>query len=166
MGVIVVVCTAFGLTASEAKTEMTFAYEVYAGVHRHIRRRGRGPGVQLNERVHILRGERQPQCHLSIEVNRRIRNAWCSLEPQVHPRAVGPTERSPRDQSGCSEPRYSRQCCTAASRGAHARVTTTRCAESTTTSSLAASVGEGTIAPTTRFPIWTRLSRREVRASR
>ena len=27
-------------------------------------------------------------------------------------------------------------------------------------------VGESTIAPTTRFPIWTRLSRREVRASR
>ena len=31
---------------------------------------------------------------------------------------------------------------------------------------LSSSVGESTVAPTTRFPIWTRLSRREVRASR
>ena len=69
--------------------------------------------------------------------------------------------------SGCSEPRYSRQCLPAASRGTHEqRATTTRCAEPITVSWLAASVGERTIAPTTPFPIWTRLSRREVKASR
>ena len=39
-------------------------------------------------------------------------------------------------------------------------------AEPTPGSWLAASVGESTIAPTTRFPIWIRVSRREVRASR
>ena len=64
------------------------------------------------------------------------------------------------------KPRYSRQCCTAASRGVCARATTTHCAEPTTASRLAVSVGERTIALTPRFPIWTRLSRREVRASR
>ena len=42
-------------------------------------------------------------------------------------------------------PRYSRQCCTAESRGARARATTRRCAEPATGSRLAASVGESTI---------------------
>ena len=76
----VVVCAAFGLSISEAKTETTFTYEGYTGVHRHIRRRDSGPGVQPNERVRIPRGERQPQCYLSIEVNPRIRNAWGSFQ--------------------------------------------------------------------------------------
>ena len=46
--VIVVVCAAFGLTVSEAKTEImnVFTREGDAGVHRHIQRRGSGPGVQ------------------------------------------------------------------------------------------------------------------------
>ena len=59
--------------------------------------------------------------------------------------------------SNCTtEPRYSKKCCcTVASRGARARATTTRCAEPTKGSWLAASIGESTIAPTTRFPIWT-----------
>ena len=43
-------------------------------------------------------------------------------------------------KSGCSQPRYTRQWCTAASREARARATTTRCAEPTTASRLAASV--------------------------
>ena len=52
MGVIVVVCAAFGLTVCKAKTEiMCFANEGDAGVHLDIQRRGSGPGVQPNERV-------------------------------------------------------------------------------------------------------------------
>ena len=62
MGVIVVVCAAFGLAVSEAKTEIVFTREGDAGVHRHIPRRGSGPGVQPDKRVCIPRGERQPQC--------------------------------------------------------------------------------------------------------
>ena len=50
MGVIVVVCAAFSLTVSEAKTEiMVFTREGDAGVHRHIQCRGSGPGVQPDE---------------------------------------------------------------------------------------------------------------------
>ena len=64
------------------------------------------------------------------------------------------------------EPRGTRDnCCTAASRGARAHATTTRCAEPTTAFRLAASVGESTTALTIRFRIWTGLSRRDVRAS-
>ena len=51
------------------------------------------------------------------------------------------------------------------SHGARACATRTRCAEPTIASRLAVSVGERTIAPTTQFHIWTRLLRREVRAS-
>ena len=47
MGLIVVVCAAFGLTVLEAKTEiMCIRAKGDAGVHRHIQRRGSGPGVQ------------------------------------------------------------------------------------------------------------------------
>ena len=58
----VVVCAAFGLTVSEAKTETMCLREGGARVHRHFHRRGSGPGVQPDERVCIPRGERQPQC--------------------------------------------------------------------------------------------------------
>ena len=60
MGVIVVASTAFGLTVSEAKTEVMCTREGNAGVHRHIQRRGSWPGVQLDERVCIPRGKHQP----------------------------------------------------------------------------------------------------------
>ena len=62
VGVTIVVCAAFGLTVSEAKTEITFTHEGEAGIHRRIQRRGSKPGVQPIEGVHIPRGERQPQC--------------------------------------------------------------------------------------------------------
>ena len=61
MFVIVTVCAAFGLTVSEAKTEiMCFAHEGDAGCHRHIQRRGSWPGIQTNARVRIPRRECQP----------------------------------------------------------------------------------------------------------
>ena len=56
-----------------------FTREGDAGVHRHIQRKGSGPGIQPDERVCIPRGKRQPYADLSIEVNRRIRNKWCSF---------------------------------------------------------------------------------------
>ena len=80
MGVIVVVCAAFGLTVSEAKTEImclrakgmpestaTFSVEAASQVYN-----------KTNEFVY-LGGNVNHNADLSIEVDRRIRNAWCSF---------------------------------------------------------------------------------------
>ena len=56
-----------------------FIREGDAGAHRHIQRRGSGPGVQPDERVCILGGNVNQNADLSIEVDRRVRNAWCSF---------------------------------------------------------------------------------------
>ena len=77
MGVIVVVCAAFGLTVSEAKTEImclrakempestaTFSVEVAGQVYN-----------QTNEFVY-LGGNVNHNADLSIEVDRRVRTAW------------------------------------------------------------------------------------------
>ena len=93
MGVIVVVCVAFGLTVSEAKTEITclrpkgmtestaiFSVEAAGQVYN-----------QTNEFVY-LGGNVNHNADMSIEVDRRIRNAWYSfrkytLELYDRPRA-------------------------------------------------------------------------------
>ena len=49
------------------------------GVHRHIQHTGSWPGAQPNERVFIPRGNVNHNTDPSVEVNRRIRNAWCSF---------------------------------------------------------------------------------------
>ena len=80
MGVIVVVCVAFCLTVLEAKTEITclrakgmpepttiFSVEAAGQVY-----------SQANEFVY-LRGNVNHNADLSIEIDRYIRNAWCSL---------------------------------------------------------------------------------------
>ena len=80
MGVIVVKFVAFGLTLSEAKTEImclrakgmpestaTFSVEAAGQVY-----------SQTNESVY-LRGNVNQNADLSIEVDRRVRNAWCSF---------------------------------------------------------------------------------------
>ena len=80
MGVIVVVCAAFGLTVSEVKTEImclrakgmpestaTFSVEAAGQVYN-----------QTNDFVY-LGGNVNHNADLSIEVDRRIRNAWCSF---------------------------------------------------------------------------------------
>ena len=80
MGVILVVCAAFGLTVSEAKTEIlslrakgmpestaTFSVEAAGQVYN-----------QTNEFVN-LGGNVNPNADLSVEVDRRIRNAWSSF---------------------------------------------------------------------------------------
>ena len=125
------------------------------------------PYNQTNEFVY-LGGNVNHNADLSIEVNRLIiHNAWCTfrkytLELYDQPRA--PLELKIRMTRRAEV--LSRQCYTAASRGACARATTTPCAEPTIASLLAASVGERTIVPTTRFLVWAGLSRREVRALR
>ena len=79
-GVIVVVCAAFGLTVSEAKTEImclrakempesTVIFSVEAAGQMYN---------QTNDFVY-LRGNVNHNADLSIEVDRRIRNAWCSF---------------------------------------------------------------------------------------
>ena len=80
MGVIVVVCAAFGLTVSEAKTEImclrakgmpestaTFSVEAADQVYN-----------QTNEFVYFG-GNVSHNADLSIEVDRRVRNAWFSF---------------------------------------------------------------------------------------
>ena len=80
MEVIVVVCATFGLTVSEANTEImclrakgmpesttTFSVEAAGQVYN-----------QMNEFVY-LGGNVNQNDDLSIEVDRRVRNAWCSF---------------------------------------------------------------------------------------
>ena len=80
MVVIVTVCAAFGLSVSEAKTEImclrtrgmpdataTFSVEAADQVYK-----------QTHEFVY-LGGNINHNGDLSIEVDRRIRNAWCSV---------------------------------------------------------------------------------------
>ena len=84
MAVIVVVCAAFGLTVSEAKTEImclrtkgmpesaaTFSLEAAGQVYN-----------QTNAFVY-LGGNVNHNADLSIEANRCIRNAWCIFRKPV-----------------------------------------------------------------------------------
>ena len=96
MGVIVAVCAAFGLTVSEAKTEImclraegmpesstTFSVEAAGQVYN-----------QTNEFVY-LGGNANHNTDLSIEVDRRIRNAWCSFRKytlELYDRPSAPLE--------------------------------------------------------------------------
>ena len=96
MKVIVVVCAAFGLTVSEAKTETmclrtkgvpestaTFSVESAGQVYN-----------QTNESVYIG-GNFNHNADLSIEVDRRIRNAWCSFRKytlELYDRSSTPLE--------------------------------------------------------------------------
>ena len=135
LGVIVVVWAGFGLTASEAKSEVvclrtkgmpastaTFSVEAAGQVYNH-----------MNEFVY-LGGNVNHNDDLSIEVNRRIRNAWCSLRKYILELYTTNRALPSSSKSGCPEQRYSRQCCTATSCGARARATTTHCAKPTTSS--------------------------------
>ena len=96
MGVIVVVCAAFGLTVSEAKTEIiclrakgmpestaTFSVEAAGQVYN-----------QTNEFAY-LEGNINHDADLSTEVDRRIRNAWCSFQKytlELYDRPSAPLE--------------------------------------------------------------------------
>ena len=96
MRVIVVVCAAFGLTVSEAKTEImclrakgipqstaTFSVEAAGQAHN-----------QTNEFVY-LGGNVNQNADLSIEVDRRVRNAWRSFRKytlELYDRPSAPLE--------------------------------------------------------------------------
>ena len=96
MGVIVVICAAFGLTVSEAKTEImclrakgmpestaTFSVEAAGQVYN-----------QTNKFVY-LGGDVNQNADLSIEVDRRTRNAWCSFRKytlELYDRPSAPLE--------------------------------------------------------------------------
>ena len=140
MGVIFVVCATSGLTVSEAKTEIKmFTHERDAGGHRHIQRRGSRSGVQPNEQICISRGERQTQ-YRPVNRGRPAHTQRMVQLPEVHPRTVRPTERPPRAQNPDAK-----------SRGTRDNAVRLRHVEPIIPSWLAASVGERTIASTTRF---------------
>ena len=167
IGVIVVVCAAFGLTVSEAKTEIMC-----------LRAKGMPESTATFSVEAAIQGCTTRRASLYTSGKTSTKMPTCPSRSTgayaTHGAASGSTPSNcttdralpSSSKSGCQEPRYSRQCCTSALRGARARATTTRCAEPTTGSWLAVSVGESTIAPTTRFPVWTRLSSREVLESR
>ena len=127
IGAIVVVCAVFSLTVSEANTETmclrakgmpestaTFSVKAAGQVHN-----------QTNEFVYLGRNVNH---NADLSIAQRLVQL-----PEVHPRTVRPTERSPRAQNpDTKEPRYSRQRCTAASRGARALTTTTHRAKAPT----------------------------------
>ena len=116
IGVIVVVCAVFGLTVSEAKTE-----------------------------IMCLRAKGMPESTATFSVEGTSTTMPTCLSKSTGPYATHgaasgstpsncTTDRAllSSSKSGCQEPRYSKQCFTAASRRARARTTTTRCAEPTT----------------------------------
>ena len=107
MEVIVVVCAAFGITVSEARTETMCLRAEDAGIHRHIQRRGSGPGVHPDERVCTPRGKCQPQ-RRPVHRGRPAHTQRMVQLPEVHPRIVRPTERSPRAQNPDAKSRGNR----------------------------------------------------------
>ena len=80
MGGIVVVCAAFGLTVSEAKTEIMClrAKGVPESTARFSVEAAGQMYNQTNEFVY-LGGNVNHNAELSIEIDRRIHNAWCSF---------------------------------------------------------------------------------------
>ena len=134
MEVIVVVCAAFGLTVSEAKSEIMclrakgmpestakFSVEAAGQVYN-----------QTSEFVYLW-GNVNHNADLSIEVGRRIRNAWCSFRKytlELYDRPSAPLELKIR----MLRVEVLETMLSAASRGARARATTTHCAELTTSS--------------------------------
>ena len=135
--VIVVVCVVFGLTVSETTAEIIslrtkgmpeytaiFSVEAADQVYK-----------QTNEFVY-LGGNINHIAELSIKVNQRIRNAWCSfrkysLELYDQPSAL--LELKLR----MLRAKVLETMLSTTSRGARMRATTTRCAEPTTASKLA-----------------------------
>ena len=78
MEVIVVVCAAFGLTVSEAKTEIMFTREGMPVPTATFSEEAAGQVYnQTNEFIYL--GGSVNNADLSIEVDRRIRYAWCSF---------------------------------------------------------------------------------------
>ena len=164
MGVIVVVCAVFGLTVSEAKTEI-MCLRAKGMPESTAMRRGSGPGVQADERVCIPGENVNHNADVCIEVGWRIRNAWCSSPKytlELYDRASAPLELKIRMLRAEALETMLHGCVTWSPRACH--YDTLRRAHHRFLTP--ASIDESTIAPATRFLIWTRFSRREMRASR
>ena len=161
-----VVCAAFGLTVSEATTEImclrtkgmpestaTFSVEAAGQVY-----------SEMNEFVY-LGGNVNHNADLSIEANRRIRNAWCSFQKytlELYDRTSSPLELKIRMLRVEVLVTVLYGCVTWSPRACH--YDTLRRAHH---SFLTRCIGwPKNNRADTRFPIWTRLSKREVRASR
>ena len=84
-----------------------FTLDGDAGVHHHSQRRGRRPGVQPYERVRIPREDHQPQCR-PVHRGRPAHTQRMVQLPEVHPRTVRLTERSPRAQNPDAKTRGTR----------------------------------------------------------
>ena len=132
-GVIVVVCATFGLTVSEAKTEImclrakempestaTFSVEAAGQVYN-----------QTNEFVYPG-GNVNHNAYRPVHRGRPAHTQRLVELPEVHPRTVRPTKRSPRAQNTDAKKRGTRDNAVRLRHGARARATTTRCAEPTT----------------------------------
>ena len=92
MEVIVVVCAAFGLTVSEAKTDIMCLRAI--GMPESSVEAAGQVYTQANEFV-SLGGNVNHNADLSIEVDRRIRNAWCSFRKytlELYDRPSAPLE--------------------------------------------------------------------------
>ena len=132
MGVIVLVCAAFGLTVSEAKTEIMC-----------LRAKGMPESTAIFsvEAADEVYNQTNEFVYLGGDVNHNtdlFNGSTAAYETHGAASRSAPskctTDRALPSSSeyGCSEPRYLRECCTSASRGVRARATTTHCAESTT----------------------------------
>ena len=167
MRVIVVVHAVFGLIESEAKTEImclrTKGMPESTAIIFSIIEAAVQVYNQTNESEY-LGGNVNHNADLSIEVDRRICNAWSSFRKytlELYDRPSAPLELKTRMLKAEVLKTVPYGCVTWSPRACH--YDTLRRAHH---KRLAALVGERTTTPTTRFPIWTRLSRRKVRASR
>ena len=80
MGVIIVVCAAFGLTVLEAKTKIMCSCTKEISESRAMFSVEATGQVYNQTNVFVyLGGNVSHNADLSIEVNRCIRNAWCSF---------------------------------------------------------------------------------------
>ena len=134
MGVIVVVCAAFGLSLSEAKTEILCLRAKGMPESTAISSVEAAGQVynQTNELVYLGEGSVNYNADLSTEVDRRIRNAWCSFRKQtlkLYNRPSAPLELIIRMLSAEVLETILYGCVTWSPR---ARATATRCAEPTT----------------------------------
>ena len=78
--VILVVCAVFGLTVSESKIDtMCLRTKGMSESHHHIQWRGTSPHVYQTKELVCLGDNLNHSTDVSIEVDRRIRNAWYSF---------------------------------------------------------------------------------------
>ena len=106
--VIVVVCAAFGLTVSEAKTEIdhnVFTHKGGAGGSAIFSVEAAGQVYNQTNEFIYLAGNVNHNVDLSIKVDRHIRNAWCSFRKYTLELHDLLSEHSPRAQNSVAKSR-------------------------------------------------------------